>query len=126
MLETDPRDLALDEHNDLIITTDLDWSRGIEGVMQECRIKLQMFQGEWFLNLDVGIPYWTHILGQKPAIAIAAMGAAFSETLIRVEDVIEVTKMNITHDRALRKLVVNWQVRTKFGTTPTDTLAIAA
>ncbi len=125
MLEVEPRDLLLDRYNDLVITTDLDWSRGIPGVMQECRIKLQMFQGEWFLNLDAGIPYWGQILGQKPAIAIAAIGASFTESLLRVEDVIAVTKMSIVYNGSTRTLTVTWQVQCKFGATPVDTLAIS-
>ena len=122
MLETEPRDLLLDRYNDLVVTTDLDWSRGIPGVMQECRIKLQMFRGEWFLDLDAGIPYWGQILGQKPAIAIAAIGASFTEALLGVEDVTAVTKMSVTYDRPTRSLSVTWQVRCTFGETPVDTL----
>jgi len=124
MLETEPRDLLLDSQNDLVVTTDLGWSRGIPGVMQDCRIKLQMFKGEWFLDLDAGIPYWGQILGQKPAVAIAAIGASFTETLLSVEDVISVTKMEIVHNRSARSLSVSWQVRCQFGLTPVDTLNI--
>ncbi len=125
MLETEPRDLLLDRYNDLVITTDLDWSRGVAGVMQECRVKLQMFQGEWFLDLDKGIPYWGQILGQKPALAIAAIGASFTETLLSIEDVIAVTKMQVTYAGATRTLTVNWQIQCVFGTTPVDTLNLS-
>jgi hypothetical protein len=124
MLITDPRDLLLDKNNDLVIDTDLSWSRGIPGVMQECRIKMQMFKGEWFLNLDVGVPYWGQILGQKPAVAIAAAGGAFTEALLSVEDVIDVVKLDVKMVKATRNLAVTWRVRCAFGTTPEDTLLI--
>lgn len=68
-LDTDPRDLKLDRQNDLVITTDLQWTRGVEAVMQDCRIVLQMFQGEWFLNRAAGIPYWGRILRERPDVA---------------------------------------------------------
>lgn len=125
MLETEPRDLLLDNHNDLVIGVDLDWSRGIPGVMQECRIKLQMFKNEWFLNLDVGIDYWGKILGQKPALAIAVVGASFTEALLSVEDVIDVTKMDVQYNGTTRTLTVNWQVLCEFGETPVDTLNLS-
>lgn len=124
MLETDPRDLLLDKYNDLVITDDLQWSKGIPGVMQECRIRLQMFKGEWFLNLLVGIDYWGQILGQKPAVAIAAAGAQFTAALLSIPDVLDVTKMDVTYDGATRTLTVKWSVRCLFGNTPVDTLSI--
>lgn len=124
MLIAEPRDLLLDKYNDLVIDTDLHWSMGVQGVMQECRIKMQMFRGEWFLNLGVGIPYWGSILGQKPAIAIAAAGAAFTEALLTVEDVIGITKMDVTYDGRTRTMTVKWAVQCIFGTTVSDTLNI--
>lgn len=125
MLETEPRDLLLDDRNDLVMDVDLDWSRGLPGVMQECRIKMQMFKGEWFLNLDVGVDYWGRILGQKRALAIAAAGAAFTEVLLSVEDVIKVTKMEIQYSGNTRALTITWRVLCKFGETPIDTLDLS-
>jgi hypothetical protein len=123
MLETDPRDLLLDRQNDLVFENgDFKWSSGIPGVMQECRIKMQMFEGEWFLNLEAGIPYWTEILGQRPDIAITAAAAAFNDALLSTEDVKDVTKMSVIQEPGTRRLLVQWSVRCKFGNTPTDTL----
>jgi hypothetical protein len=123
MLETEPRDLLL-EDNDLVITTDLAFSSGVSGVAQSCKTAMQMFQGEWFLNLDAGIPYWGEILGQKPAIAIAAATAHFTEMLLSIEDVTSVSRMSVTYEASSRTLSVRWQVRCTFGQTPVDTLAI--
>ena len=62
-LENEPRDLLLDITNDLVIESDdFVFARGIDAVTQSCRIALQMFEEEWFLDLDVGIPYWQNIL----------------------------------------------------------------
>lgn len=125
MQETDPRDLLLDRQNDLVLEDgDFQFSKGIAGVIQECRVRLQMFQGEWFLNLDAGIPYWTEIMGQKPSIAISAAAASFNEALLSIEDVFAVTKMEVTYDHKTRALTVNWAVRCAFGTTPVDVLKI--
>lgn len=123
MLETEPRDLLLYK-NDLVITDDLQWSRGIDGVIQECRIKLQMFEGEWFLNLKVGRPHYNGILGAKPDLAAIVAGHDFTAALLTVEDVTDVTLMDISIIRSTRQMVVKWQVRCVFGTTPVDTLTI--
>ncbi len=124
MLETDPRDLLLDSQNDLVIDRDLQWSIGIDGVIQECRIKMQMFKNEWFLDLDSGIPYWGDILGQKPRLAMAAAGQAFTEALLSVEGVESVTKMDVTYNGTTRRMTVAWSVRCVFGDTPVDTLFV--
>ncbi len=123
-LVTDPRDLLLDKNNDLVITTDLQWSRGIPAVMQSCRIALQMFQGEWFMNLDVGIPYWQSILGRKPGTAIAAAKSAFRQALASVESVVAVLKLDVTYNGVTRLMTVSWKVKTEFGDTPVDVLAL--
>lgn len=123
-LTNEPRDLLLDQNNDLVITHDLDFSRGIDAVVQSCRIALQIVQGEWFLDLDVGIPYWDNILAQKPLIAIAACQVAFTTELLSIEGVISVTKMDITYNRETRTMTVIWQILTGLGETPADTIAL--
>lgn len=123
-LVTDPRDLLLDKNNDLIVTTDLVFGRGVPAVVQSCRIVLQMFQGEWFLDQSAGIPYWQSILAQKPNVAIAAMRVAFSAALLAVEDVSSVLSMNVTYEGTTRTLTSSWAVSTAFGDSTTQTTNI--
>ncbi len=121
-----PIDLLLDEDDDLVVTTDLDLVRGIEGVAQMCRIAVQMFAGEWFLDLDVGVPYWQDILGASAEIATLSARAGFRDELLAVEGVLDLLILRVTFDDALsRTLTVEWQVRTALGNTPLDTLTIA-
>ena len=124
-LITDPRDLLLGDDNDLVIEDgDLVWSRGIDAVVQDARIVLQMFQGEWFMDLDAGIPYWGSILGKKPAVAIAAARSAFRQALLGIEDVTEVLVLEVTYAGATRAMSIRWKVRCTFGDTPTDVIAL--
>ena len=121
-LENEPRDLLLDENNDLVIGSDLSWTYGIDAVVQSCRIALQLFQGEWFLDLDAGIPYWEGILGRKPATAIAIARDEFRRELLETAGVLEVLKLEVKYVGATRLLTIQWQVRTELGETPIDTL----
>ena len=126
-LENEPRDLLLDITNDLVIESgDFVFARGIDAVTQSCRIALQMFEEEWFLDLDVGIPYWQNILGFKPDVAVQAAIVAFTSELLSVSGVIAVTRMDVEYVGATRSLEVTWQVRSGLGETPTDTLSLAA
>lgn len=125
LLANAPRDLLLDDDNDLVVGTDLAFSRGIQAVVQSIRIALQMFAGEWFLDLDAGIPYWQAILGQKPAAAVAAANLAFRNELTDTDGVLKVLKCAVTYDRDTRTMSIAWQVSTELGDTPPDTIALA-
>ena len=122
-LLTDPVDLKLDDDNDLVIENgDLSFTSGIEAIIQQCRVHLQIFQGEWFLNLDIGIPYWQSILGEKPKTAIAAARIFMRRELELVPGVNKVTRLDIEYVGATRTMTVAWQVNTVFGDTPVDVI----
>ena len=124
-LTNDPRDLKADASNDIIVTNgDLVWSRGADAVTQDCRVVMQMFAEEWFLNLSAGIPYLQSIFGQKPAIAIAAATVYIRANLMAVSGVVAVTKLQINFSSRTRTMNISWQVQTGTGNTQPDSLTI--
>lgn len=122
-LANEPRDLLLGEDNDLVVTTDLSFSRGITGVSQACRVAVQMFAEEWFLDLDVGIPYLQSILGKSRRVGLLAAKTAFRKELLAVSGVLEILRLDTSFESTTRTLTVTWQVRTALGNTPVDTLS---
>lgn len=125
-LTDEPRDLLLDNQNDLVIVNgDFALARGIDAVVQSCRIAIQMVAGEWFLDQDAGIPYWTAILAFKPAVAVRSAQIAINAELLRVVGVIQVTKLDVSFSGVSRALTITWQVKTGSGETPPDTIALA-
>ena len=125
-LSNEPRDLLLDKQNDLVIENgDFVFARGIDAVMQSCRIAIQMFTGEWFLNQGVGIPYWKAILGFKPSVAVRAAQLAVRSELSQVSGVVQVTRVDVVYNGTTRSLSITWQVKTGEGETPPDTIALA-
>lgn len=124
-LETDPIDLLLDDDNDLVFENgDLVFSKGLDAIVQQCRIAMQMFQGEWFLNLDAGLPYWESILGQKPSVAIQAAQIFVRRELELIDGVVDILKLDVSYTRETRVLSVTWQVDTEFGETPADVIEL--
>jgi len=123
-LATDPRDLLLDTNNDIVIGTDLVFSYGIAAIVQSARIALQMFAGEWFADLDAGIPYWQSILGAKPVIAAAAARVAFRDELLEVAGVIDVLRIDVVFDAPTRTMSISWQALTALGETPNDLIQL--
>lgn len=120
-------DLLLSPSNKLVLTNgDLTWALDVNGVLQLCRIALQLFAEEWFLNLDAGIRYFQSILGVRPDLARRAAELEFSRALAAVPGVAEILLFNVDFVGDTRTLTLKFQVRTKYGDTPVDTLAVTA
>lgn len=110
---TDPVDLLLDDEGDLVLTSGLVFSTGLNAVAQGIRIRIQSFRGEWFLDLDHGVPYYQDLLGQKFNEVKAR--AAFRTAIITAPGVTELLSLIVTFDRPTRALNVAWKTRTDFG-----------
>lgn len=59
-LDTTTDDLAFDANGDLNLID------GIPRMVQQNKIRLRSFQGEWFRDLRVGMPWYQRVLGVKP------------------------------------------------------------
>lgn len=121
-LSTDPIDLLLDVDGELVIDSDAQFSTGLDAVVQGCRLRLQLFRGEWFLNLDEGVPYYQDILGQK--YNEQNVRAAFRNALVSVPNVDSIIRLELDFNRGTRVLTVTWQVRTAFGDSEAETLEV--
>jgi len=129
VLSTDPIDLLLDSSGDLVVDTDAHFASGIAAIAQGIRIALQMFKGEWFLDLDEGVPYLERsgvaadqaLIGQKFNEARAL--SEFRKAILRAPGVNSIVTLKVALDAA-RLMRVTWAVRTTFGDTPPDTLVL--
>lgn len=115
LLETDLVDLELDDDHELVVGSDLSFTRGLPAVTQGIKIRTLMFKGEWPLNLDEGVPYFQDVLGRR-FNAIAAR-AAFRPALRLAPGVKRIEELDATFDGATRALNVSWRVSTEFGDT---------
>lgn len=115
-------DLVLDSDGDLVVDTDAHFTTGLLAVSQGARIRLQMFKGEWFLDLDKGVPWLPNdIVADVDAI----LGQRFNEVKVRgairpiLQDtpgVITINKLDISFTGSTRALRVDWRVTTTDGT----------
>lgn len=106
-------DLELDGDGDLVVDRDAHFTTGLDAVAQGIRIRVQMFEGEWFLDLDTGIPYYQDILGQK--FNEVKIRAAFREEILAAPGVGALLELAVTFDNATRILSVTWKVQSSFG-----------
>lgn len=88
------RDLTLAQDGDLLIEKlDLKLTTEQEIVSQRLKQALLIFKGEWFLNVEIGIPYYESILGEKNSLQ--TIKAIFIETIEKVKGVKELMKFEI-------------------------------
>ena len=131
LLETDPLDIALGDDGDMLFGDDGGpyFTSGLAGVAQLCRTAVLLFKGEWFQDLDAGVP-WMENGTVLEADAIlggpfdeARVRAAVRDALLGVVGVLSITRLEVSFDAADRELTITWSVRTVFGDTPVDTLS---
>lgn len=57
-------DLNVSDASEVTLTT------GLQAIQQHLQVKLRMFKGEWFLNTEVGVPWFQDILVKQPNFVI--------------------------------------------------------
>lgn len=128
-LSTDPVDWKLDTDGDLVLTTDLVWTSGAAGVAQGIRIAVQMIRGEWFADLDEGVPYFERegvtaaeaLLGQK--FDKLKADRAYRSAILRAPNIASVASLVVGFSARTRKLTATWAAVSAFGDTVTDQIA---
>lgn len=126
-LATDRIDILLDADGDISLANgDFVYSTGIDAVVQQVKIALQMIRGEWFLDLDEGIPYFENdyvteaesLIGNKFDEKRAR--AAFRDVIVAVPGVVALNQLAISFDGTTRRMSVSFAVKTEFGDSATE------
>lgn len=114
-IPTGARDLKLDPiTGDLVVTDgDLVFVSGVDSILQDIRLALGFFLGEWFLDETEGIPYFQKILGVKNP-DLLAIREIYRQRLLAVPGVLDVLSCVVT-PAAARTLKINWKVSTDLG-----------
>lgn len=136
ILETDPVTLKRNADGTLnvlaLATRGGAFETGLAAVVTGVRERLQLIAGEWFLNLDAGIPYFERdgvdpekvILGER--FEEARIREPFLKAILSTPGVIAVTELSIVFDGETRTVAITWRAKCLFGETPTDTLRVGA
>lgn len=108
-------DFALNaKTHDLIITDgDLIAIDNAERVAQQIKIQLLTWLGEWFLDITHGVPYLDYILVKNPNIELAR--SIFKEQIMKVDDVNDVTSLEVYYNATERTMIVEYEASTSYG-----------
>ncbi|MCC6178804.1 MAG: hypothetical protein WAZ94_15290 [Phycisphaerales bacterium] len=77
------RDFAIDSATGdlLLVDGDLVMLAGVDGIASDLRSRLQTFAGEYFLDTNLGLPYFTEIFGKPKQVRLEEIfRAAILET----------------------------------------------
>ncbi len=82
-------------------------------VAQKVLIRLKFFLGEYFLNINKGIPYRESIFIKNPNINL--IEDLFVSEISSIDGVEELISFNLEVDSSTRELIVNFKVKTENG-----------
>lgn len=100
-------DLVFGEYTDYTV-------EGIDGLVQRLKIRLQVFLGEWFLDVDRGVPYFQEIL--EKGTSYDQISNSIKLVIAQTEDVKQINSFIIKDsDIERRKIIINFTVSSVFG-----------
>ncbi len=109
--------LALDSSYDPVFDTGAALT-GTEAVAQNILTRLKLFQGEWWEDLNLGLPMFQSILGQLASPkGLLAMQLAVQQVILGTPYVTGITSMDVEFDNDTAQLRIAAAVQTVFGTT---------
>lgn len=108
------RDLKLGLTGDIVLAAgDLVLVRGTDAVVQSVRSRLLLFKGEWFLDLDAGMPWYQEILIKNPDVS--RLQSLFRDRIAGTKGVSAVNSLTLLFDRANRRLTVTYTAAADAG-----------
>lgn len=108
-------DLKLDtaSHDLVVENYDLALVAGIDEVSQHLLVGLRLFLGEWYLDEEAGIPYYRDIMVSAPNSKVIA--ALLRMDILGDSDIEAIAEFNMTIDRSLRHLDVDFRAVSRVG-----------
>lgn len=108
--------LALDTNHDIFLTAggQLATVQDEDELLQRIKTRLLTFLGEWWLDVELGVPYFQQILGFKPDLTLYR--TLFTAATQAVTGVVSVDSMEVFYTAATRTLTVRFTCTGELGT----------
>lgn len=107
-------DIKLDQNGDIDLTNGaMTLVDGVDAVTQLLNQRLRFFYGEWFLNLDKGIPYFEKVFQKAPNNAV--LDSLFKRTILNTAGILRLLSFQMTIDTTRRTLSVSGQAVSTTG-----------
>lgn len=86
-------------------------SSNLEYIAQKLRIKLKTFLGEYFLNVEIGLPFFEQIFVKSPNIDL--IGDLFKQQILEEEEVDELVSFEQEWNKTTRALTTTFTIKVK-------------
>jgi len=106
-------DLLLTDEDITIKDNDLQLTTNDSSVVQELKLRLDTRLGEWFLNVNVGMPYFEDYFTKGANETY--IKSLFNDEILKAENVKSIKYLDLEHNKETRNLLVNFGVITDFG-----------
>lgn len=81
---------------------------------QHVKIRLLWIRGEWFLNTELGLPYFKEILVKNPDLS--AIDIMLKATILETPGILSLISYSSEIIKTIRKLNVSFVAESEFGT----------
>lgn len=81
--------------------------------VQHVRTRLLFYRGEWFLDLEAGVPYFEEIF-VKP-VNLANVESILKQTILQTDGVERLLTFSLDYENTTRKLTVEFSAETIYG-----------
>jgi len=108
-------DLLLDEKSGdlMLVNFDVGLIEAREQIAQNLAIRLRFILGEWFLDIDAGVPYYEDIFVKSPNQY--RVESVLKEEIVNTEGVVEILSFNTQFNSQTRKFSVVFSCDTVAG-----------
>jgi hypothetical protein len=88
------------EHDLRVVNGRMRFFEGKDTIAQKVKIRLQLFQGEWFLDQRIGFPYWQKVFVKNPDLR--SLRALYKQAILESPGIASVDNLDLElTDRAL-------------------------
>jgi len=113
----------LDEDGDwLQVQGDTSFVGGLDSIVSDIHARFRFFKGEWFLDTEFGVPYFSEVLVKAPVLN--AIREVFLKVIRGTPGVSEVTRLELVYDGANRSLSVAFRAKSDLGELIVDTINV--
>jgi len=97
----------LDDLGEILVTNNsLTLTTGVEAIRQHIKTRFQLFLGEWFLDTDLGVPWFRDILIKKPSFVVVQ--EILKNTILETPGVLEITKFGFAYNSTTREATLEF------------------
>lgn len=104
----------LDQDGDLDVTNnEITLTEGLEEKQQHLQSRFSLFRGEWFLDTNLGVPWFQDVLVKNPSFAVVQ--EILKDTVLDTPGVLELMKFNFSFDSSQREATLEFQALCEDG-----------